>query len=76
MKYAITYALDDTWESVDTLLVETDANPLDMPPEEIADIFEAYGIEPERAKALAHDDDYWFSRNAEDVDVDNTKGEL
>ena len=75
MKYAITYALDDTWQSVDTLLVESDNNPLDMPHEEIADIFEAYGIEAERAKELAKDEEYWFVRNAEDVDVDNTKGE-
>ena len=27
------------------------------------------------AKELAKDEEYWFVRNAEDVDVDNTKGE-
>lgn len=75
MKYAITYALDDTWQSVDTLLVESDSNPLDMPSEEMADIFEAYGIEAERAKELAKDSDYWFIRNADDVDVNNTMEE-
>lgn len=75
MKYAITYALDGTWESVDTLLVETDICPLDMPVEELADIFEAYGLERERALVLAKDESYWFVRNAEDVDVDNTKGD-
>lgn len=69
MKYAITYALDDTWQSVDTLIVETEANPLDMPSMRLADIFEAYGMEHERAVELAKDDDYWFVRNADDVDV-------
>lgn len=72
MKYAITYALDDTWQSVDTLLVECENNPLDMPIEEIADIFEAYGIETSRAKELAKDSDYWFIRNTNDTDVNNT----
>lgn len=72
MKYAITYALDDTWESVDTLLVETNTNPLDMPAEELADIFDTYAcLGRERALALAKDEDYWFVRNVEDTDVDN-----
>lgn len=76
MKYAITYALDDTWESVDTLLVETDTCPLDMPYEELADIFDAYAcLGRERALALAKDGDCWFVRNVEDTDVDN-RGDL
>jgi len=76
MKYAITYALDDTWESVDTLLVETDNYIFDMSHEEIADIFDTYAyLGRERALALAKDESYWFVRSVEDTDVDNTTGE-
>lgn len=75
MKYAITYALDDTWEGVDTLLVETDNYLFDMPSEEIADIFDTYAcLGRERALALAEDESHWFARNVEDTDVDDTTG--
>lgn len=68
-KYAITFATDDTWNSVDTLLLTTPKNPLDMTTEEIAEIFIGYGMDSERASMLAEDGDYWFIRNCEDTDV-------
>lgn len=73
MRYAITYATDDTWNSVDTIIVETNKAVLDMPSEEIADIFESYGLTRQQAMELAQDGDYWFVRNVDDVDVDLTR---
>lgn len=73
MRYAITYATDDTWNSVDTIIVETNKAVLDMPSEEIADIFEAYGLTRQQAMELAQDGYYWFVRNVDDVDVDLTR---
>ena len=73
MRYAITYATDDTWNSVDTIIVETNKEVLDMPSEEIADIFESYGLTRQQAMELAQDGDYWFVRNVNDVDVDLTR---
>ena len=70
MKYAITYTLDNTWDGVDTLLVETDTCPLDMPPEQLADIFEAYTHDRPSAEWVV-EEKMWFVRNVEDTDVDN-----
>ena len=75
MKYAITYALDDTWDSVDTLIVETDTNPLDMPDDELAGIFEADGIDHPQAMAIV-EEGMWFARNTDDVDVSDIGGEI
>ena len=30
MRYAITFTSDDTWNTTDTLILETDTSPVDM----------------------------------------------
>lgn len=73
MRYALTYATDDTWNSVDTILVESNKPFTDMSDEEVADIFEAYGLTRQQAMELAQDGDYWFVRDVRTVDVDLTR---
>lgn len=75
MKYAIIYTVDGDWETVDAVLVESDTNPVDMPDEELASIFEADGIDYPQAMAIA-EDGMWFARNTDDVDVSDIGGEI
>lgn len=70
MRYAITYTTDGSFEAADTLIAELETNPLDMPPEELADVLETYGLERQVALSIARDDGSWFPRNVDDVDVD------
>ena len=75
MKYVIIYTVDGDWETVDAVLVESDTNPVDMPDEELASIFEADGIDYPQAMAIV-EDGMWFARNTDDVDVSDMDGEI
>ena len=70
MRYAITYTTDETWNSVDTFIVETTINPLDMTDEQLVEMFKGYitydGIVAEN---VALDGELWFVRNLDDTDV-------
>lgn len=68
-RYAITFTLDETWNTTDTLIVETTNNPLDWDRKKLAKVLEAYGVDVQKAKWVAEDSDTWFIRNLEDVDV-------
>ena len=68
-KYAVTYTIDNDWQSVDTMLVETDTNPRDMTSEELFKMFDGSVYNSEQAKMLANEPELWFSRNVEDTDV-------
>lgn len=68
-KYAVTYTIDNDWQSVDTMLVETDTNPRDMTSEELFKMFDGYVYNSKQAEMLANEPELWFSRNIEDTDV-------
>ena len=68
-KYAITFATDDTWNSVDTMLVKSATNPIDMPISKIKGFFMLYGLPEWEAEIVANDTEMWFVRNCEDTDV-------
>ena len=65
MRYAITFTSDESWNTVDTLIVETDTNPFDMTKEQLIKMFEAYIIDSDVASEVANNQDYWFCRNLE-----------
>ena len=70
MRYAITFTTDETWNTVDTFIVETDTNPMDMSEEQLTKMFETYTTDSIISENLATDfKDNWFCRNLEDTDV-------
>ena len=70
MRYAITFTTDrESWNSVDTFIVETDENPLDMTKEQIITMFDTYVCDTDIAEKLADDEDLWFIHNVDDTDV-------
>ena len=71
MRYAITFSTDmETWDSVDTLIVETDVNPLDMDYKQLYKTFYGYLGDRILADDIAKHHDMWFCRNLADTDVD------
>lgn len=69
MRYAITYTTDETWNTVDTAIIETDTNPMDMKEEQLQKLFYKIFYDEEEANAMALDYDHWFVRNLDDTDV-------
>lgn len=71
MRYAITFITDkENWNTIDTFIVETDTNPLDMDEEQATKMFETYIGDSVIAEKLATDyKDNWFATNLEDTDV-------
>lgn len=69
MRYAITFTPDDTWNTTDTLLVETDTSPVDMTNEQLFAMFETYTGDSDLAKQVVDEPERWFCRNLEDTDV-------
>lgn len=66
MRYAITFTTDDTWDTVDTFIVETDTSPVDMTDEQLLKMFETYTTS---AEEIVAEPERWFLRNLEDTDV-------
>lgn len=66
MRYAVTYTKDDTWNTTDTIIVETDISPLDMTNEQLIKMFETY---TDDAEEIVAEPERWFLRNLEDTDV-------
>lgn len=70
MRYAITFTIDDTWNTADTLILETDTNPLDMDRQQLVTMFESYlGGDTEKAEQVTEEPERWFLRNLDDTDV-------
>ena len=69
MRYAITFTSDGTWNTADTLILETDTNPLDMSDEQLMKMFEAYTGDLDMADEIVKEKEHWFCRNLEDTDV-------
>lgn len=61
-RYAVTYTIDHDWNTVDTFIVETDKNPLDMNDEEITAMFDSYIHNKEEAKHMPMSE-RWFCIN-------------
>lgn len=71
MRYAVTFTTDDTWNTTDTLILETDVSPLDMDRQQLVTMFETYlGGDTEMAEQVASEPERWFLRNLGDTDVD------
>lgn len=71
MRYAITFTSDDTWNTTDTLIVDTDTSPVDMSDEQLIKMFETYlGGDTDMANEIVAEKERWFCRNLEDTDVD------
>lgn len=68
MKYAITYTPNGDWNNVDTVLVETPINPLDMTNVELKEMFKIIIDDEDCAELLSRDAEHWFVRNAYDTD--------
>ena len=69
MKYALTYTLDEDWNTTDTVLVELNNNPFDMPKQELKEMFERVIGNEHYAELLSEDKNrQWFVRNVEDTD--------
>lgn len=69
MRYAITFTTDDTWNTTDTLIVETDVSPVDMTEGQVIAMIESYTGDSDLAKRVAEESERWFCRNLEDTDV-------
>lgn len=66
MRYAITFTKDDSWNTVDTFIVETDITPLDMTNDQLVEMFESY---TDDAEEIVAESERWFLKNLEDTDV-------
>lgn len=82
MRYALTYRLDETWASVDTIIIETDQAKEEGgwrwydDETRVADILSAYGLDSEQTAEVI-DNGWWFIRNIDDIDFYvNSEGEL
>lgn len=82
MRYALTYRLDETWASVDTIIIETDQLKEESgwrwydDETRVADILSAYGLDSEQTAEVI-DNRWWFIRNIDDIDFYvNSEGEL
>lgn len=70
MRYAVTFTTDDTWNTTDTLILETEVSPLDMDRQQLVTMFEAYlGGDTEMAEQVVSEPERWFLRNLGDTDV-------
>lgn len=70
MRYAVTFTTDDTWNTTDTLILETDVSPLDMNRQQLVTMFETYlGGDTEMAEQVVSEPERWFLRNLGDTDV-------
>lgn len=70
MRYAVTFTTDDTWNTTDTLILETDVSPLDMDRQQLVTMFETYlGGDTEMAEQVVAEKERWFLRNLGDTDV-------
>ena len=70
MRYAVTFTTDDTWNTTDTLILETDVSPLDMERQQLVTLFETYlGGDTEMAEQVVSEPERWFLRNLGDTDV-------
>lgn len=82
MRYTLTYRQDETWASVDTIIIETDQVKEESgwrwydDETRVADILSAYGLDNEQTAEVI-DNGWWFIRNIDDVDFYvNSEGEL
>ena len=69
MRYAVTFTTDDTWNTADTLILETDTSPVDMNNEQLMKMFESYTSDTDMADEIVRERERWFCRNLEDTDV-------
>ena len=74
MRYAITFTSDDTWNTTDTFILETDTSPVDMSDEQLMKMFEAYTGDLDVADEIVKEKERWFCRKLGDTDV-NMRGE-
>lgn len=83
MRYALTFTNPETydWNETDTIIIESNTNPIDMDIKKLANLISAntryYGVEKDWIATLGNDS--WFVRNCDDVDLDLTvyeNGEL
>ena len=82
MRYTLTYRIDDTWASVDTIIIETDelkdegGNRWYDEDSKVGDILSAYGLDTEQILEVLNNR-WWFVRNIDDIDFYvNREGEL
>lgn len=82
MRYTLTYRLDESWASVDTIIIETDQSKEEGgwrwydDETRVADILSAYGLDSEQTAEVI-DNGWWFIRNIDDIDFYvNREGEL
>lgn len=82
MRYALTYRLDETWASVDTIIIETDelkdegGNRWYDNEDKVAGVLSAYGLDSEQLAEVMNNR-WWFIRNIDDIDFYvNREGEL
>lgn len=69
MRYAITFTTDDTWNTVDTIIVETDISVVDMSKQQLVKMFESYTGDDDIAKEIVKEKERWYCRNLDDTDV-------
>lgn len=55
--YLITYTIDDTWDTVDTMVVEAECK--DDVEEQIVQLLESYGVESDNAEYVAREEMYF-----------------
>ena len=69
MRYAITFTIDDTWNTTNTFILETDVSPVDMTDEQITKMFESYGVDSDDAESMAYYSGRWYCNNLDNTDV-------
>lgn len=82
MRYALTYWFEDSWESVDTIVIDTDQVKEEGgwrwydDETRVADILSAYGLDSDQTAEVINNG-WYYIRNADDIDFYvNEKGEL
>lgn len=82
MRYALTYRLDESWGSVDTIIIDSDQAKEESgwrwydDETRVADILSAYGLDSEQLAEVMNNG-WWFIRNIDDIDFYvNREGEL
>lgn len=68
--YAITYHTSDDWDSVSTVIVSSEKDPLKMDRNELFDLFHTLVNDSDIAWGLADNRGTWFASDTELVDLD------
>ena len=73
MRHALTYWFQDSWESVDTIIIESELSKEEAgwrwfdDETRVADILSAYGLDSEQT-AEVMDGGFYYIRNIDDID--------